>query len=29
MTYDVEFSDQGNPDLDEIIRYINEELLSP
>jgi len=29
MTFDVEFSEQGNRDLDEIIRYISEELFSP
>ena len=29
MTYNVEFSEQGNHDFDEIIRYINDELLSP
>ena len=29
MTYDVEFSEQGNHDLEEIIRYISEELFSP
>ena len=29
MTFEVEFSEQGKSDLDEIIRYISEELLSP
>jgi len=29
MAYNVEFSEQSNHDLDEIIRYISEELLSP
>ena len=29
MTYSVEFSEQGNHDLDEILRYISEVLLSP
>ena len=29
MTYNVEFSEQGNHDFDEIIRYMCEVLLSP
>ena len=29
MTYNVEFSELGNHDFDEIIRYIREELFSP